>query len=228
MGKLKGREVADEVVGGPPPSQFPPCPIWWYKHQPNYTGSWAVFGDRVLPQLRKMKLIRGCNNVSPTGSMALCRSIAAEKGWQILEHDCDPSGKYLVEYEVAGGKAYVSRYCDLYSGTAAVRADQAGYYAFLGRLVDGGVVAQPQVWLLEALAEKYKQSLQTYASKGTAAGDARAQDYQRQLEVVLRTIAELYPDGGRVPLDKPVAEPAPKVPKRRAKAAPKGVASATP
>jgi hypothetical protein len=201
IGALKGRKVETPRVDAAPPPQIPATPLWWYKHHPR---CWMVADGKVLPSLRTMKRIEGVNDVRRGGSMRHTRAGLAERGWTVLEHDADPGGgDYLQAYPVAKGTAYMSTYTQVFSGSSATRTDSAGYYAFLQRLVDGGVLAPPPVYVLDDMVEKYTAAAERYEGKGTAAGDARGAALRADAKVALACRDALYADPAPAPKPQP-------------------------
>lgn len=185
-------EVEDERRDGPPPPLVPITGNWWYKHHPK---CWFVGDDRVLPDLRRLKRIRGSDNVLPDGTMALARATSEQKGWTILDHDCDPDGgKYIKRARVRGGLAHIDAWTQLFGGSKRRRFDREGYYAFLGRLVDAEVLAPPAVWVLEEMAETAQSRIDRCVRKGITDPRMarRAEVHRTQLAVIQRTITELY------------------------------------
>lgn len=178
---------------------------WFWVASPE---SWQVLFGRVVPSLRKITLHRGGgrNNVDsvkgPDGrrradpTMAL--ALAARRGETVLDfrdprtYVTMPDGSrapYLTKVRATGG--YISRFEQVFGGTAATTTDTDAFTAWLAELITNGVIPQPPIWQMIALKIKIEGQIVSYTDRGgqKAAYGSRVAQLKKDLAAVTEAIA---------------------------------------
>lgn len=148
---------------------------------------WGYFlsadGSQVewLPNLRRLALSPGTDNVDKDGDPSYAIGIAAQEGWQTIEPSAaDP---YIVQHDGKGGTVHLCRWqrVKVLGNTAFLSSDEAGYRAWLrevcrrrGWKPDADVIALKRAQL-EAEVNR-DSGFNDAASKARAAAGQKALD----------------------------------------------------
>lgn len=159
-------------------AQVVPAAAFYFAWHPR---RFHVMQGMLVPSLRKIGFKPGTNGVDvnragqadPTFAVAQ----AEQKGWTIIPWQVDgPNTAYL--YEAQGG--WLSRWETLYPGAIKPEADEPGYAKWCQSLLERGIVDEPRMSVLSALADEYTELLTRSAS--TKIGLVPM--YQARLDVV--------------------------------------------
>lgn len=195
-GGVAMREAVPEVghtgrQEAPPPMIDPP-PAFWLIVAPN---RWDVIGDddpQLVPAVYTQSVRKGQNGVSEhprTGKPLPAAALAQieENGHIVIPWDVDgPGTSYLRQEPQTGG--WFTRWEEVFSGSADIRADSDGYAAWLRSLVDRGKIPECPVHVIERLIERYSRNADRYRGSGKDAYDAILVRTEAKLQVLLREL----------------------------------------
>lgn len=167
---------------GPVLPQVPPGPAFVLLA---HADRWAVGTDgRLLPELKRLKLQPGCNNVAAVpladGTFGTPRwqgaaSTMNERGWQTIPTSAGPGGaSYLRAYDVVGGVAHVTVFDQTFPGSAHVRCDRAALKAWVDGLVKAGTILGPSELCLERELRDAQARLLRAQTRAKASAEAEA------------------------------------------------------
>lgn len=179
--------------GGTRHPQGDPQPCYLLTHSP---GRWTVMEGQLVPALGKLILRSGVSGVRKRadGSYDPSTAIAAaeRRGQHVIpptvdapEHD---SYCRRITIRTVTGRiveSWTSRWATYAPGAPKPTVDTAAYVAWLGSLVERGVVPRPERWALEALEDKLRRALQQHTNRASdAATDPRVASIRADLGVV--------------------------------------------
>ena len=164
----------------------------------SHPSRWALFGDRLLPILDRMKIKPGVNGVDHRGDYGLSMLQRQREGWTVIPWDavaCHANGReypeYIATYEGKNGPIHQliwSTPNQLNSTAAATWAtDSVGYRRFLGDLVDNGIIPPPDPNLLTHLIERAQAEIDrmTPRAVNSASIKRRLENHTSQLGKLL-------------------------------------------
>ena len=174
-------------------AQIPPNSPFYYAWHPR---RWHVMGDKVVPQLRPIKLRPGTNGCDVTRGglpVPMIAVAAAEmSGWTIIPWDVDGEGtSYL--YQVQG--VWLDRSERLYPGAIQSDTDTPRYTAWVRSLVDRGIVDQPNFTILSQLQEKYRDEVR----RQSGTNPEMAREAAEKRDIVKAYIADLRANAASLP-----------------------------
>lgn len=172
-----GRETKPPKLGASPP--------FYFRFHPD---RWCVLGDHVVPLLGKLKLQGGLNRVekrNETLHIRVAVSHSEDEGWITIPWDVEGPGTSYIR-KIDGTELWISRFERVFPDSEHIATDEAGYIAFLHKLVEDGVVPAPELHVLEALEGKTRQSWGEVADRARHVPSyaALAERLARDLEVV--------------------------------------------
>lgn len=140
-----------------------PIPPWWYMAHPS---RWYCREGEWLPQLGKLSVTPGQNNVKPNGDTSLAEALLRKEGWTILPWDIIEGG-YVQVFDGVRGPVHLSRWETprQVGAQLVIIPDEAGYLAFLRHLLADGIVAPPDPVVLDVLMERQAQRIQNNANR---------------------------------------------------------------
>ena len=105
-----------------------------------------------------------------------------------------PGGKsYVKRQPVDGGFAYLTRWETAHSGTSRISTDLAGYADWIDTLFKDGALPEPELWALEALADRLRSQATVAADKAAVVPSMKVRVAQlvTDLKAVESKIAEI-------------------------------------
>lgn len=200
-GAVGGESVAPEFFGvqtSDPAPRIDNSPYFLFRHHPN---DWIVKGGAVIPQLRKLKLVNGINNVTnskgPDGKLtwdiSTAQTMIQKKGGVVIPAQAVPPahGKTSYIQKVKGTNAYLSIYETAYAGSSEITTDEGGYVEFCQYLIAEGYIQQPPAYILGKLQGDLLRDLasaERSAERSPVYGDV-VKNVRAQLAVVAAAIA---------------------------------------
>lgn len=131
-------------------------------------------GPELLPALGQLPVEGGIGNVDGYANPGLAIANKAAKGWVVIPEaqarpDETPDGRpgYLRRIRVRRGLAHLTAWETLrvVAGRVITSADEAGYHAWLRRLLADGVVPAPDPAIIEAYLDRARVTLDRAGSR---------------------------------------------------------------
>lgn len=149
---------------------------------------WTIMAGELVPQVGTIVLMPGVNGCELSRSGRLRWRAAVqhwqERGWTVIKPEHAPNGQgYVNRVQVRGGFHYLDVFTTPHAGTDAVSSDHAGMARWLKSLMNRGLVAEPEVWAVRALAERLRRS-----------AAAKPEEHRELVEVVSRALDDLETD----------------------------------
>lgn len=161
-------------------AKLPPSPPFQYAHHPK---GWQIMwndkgGAVLLPRLSKIFLRPGTNHIGNDMDLTECRMRFEADGWRFVPFDLagkvDKGAKsYIQRVPVAGGEAFLSRWCRVVPGTSRTMSDGTGWRRFLSAVAK--FVGPPQAWALDDLKSRYERRRSEIARSANVIPDSDEQ-----------------------------------------------------
>lgn len=142
---------------------LPSNAAWWYTHHP---GHWQCVEAEWLPDLGQMMAIPGLNRTDKNGDTSMTEVQLGRKGMTIIPWEVEPGG-YCMQYPGVSGPVFLSKWerPKLVAGQVRVSADEAGYRAFLKRLVAEGIIAIPDRDFIDVIVARQERIVNEHQTR---------------------------------------------------------------
>ena len=173
-----------------PPRVEPAGPFLLY----HLDGAYTVVAGKVVPRLNKFKLQPGVNGVERderTGALITGSAVdeLRRNGATILDYDVDgPGTSYLLRHSTHPNLHH-TKFERFQPGSATISSDDAGYAAWLLKLVEAGNLPAPRADHLQPLYDEKNREVEELEAEGKHPG--RLAQIKAQRDAIAAAIAAL-------------------------------------
>lgn len=164
--------------------------------------NWTIFGGRLVPSLRQIRLQPGVSRVSKGAdgriNISEAKAHFEARGWRLIPHHKGPGGSYMRRTEVdpdGAGRTrrphYHTAWERFYPGSDRVQSDERGYATWIaGLIAQGDIPACPVVTArgLEERARKKLEGLELRFAKGAETLKPQIDSLRAELAVIVSYI----------------------------------------